>query len=101
MAFTVISRVLMLINTCIHPVIYATTIPEFKELLQAFFTCNLARKLEQMRQDTKGVSIGWYRAMSNRASRISSRFNCSSSPQNVDAVLENVSCNDDDKNVFV
>ena len=99
MAFTVISRSLMLINTCINPVIYATTIPEFKEIIKAFFRCNHASKLEEIEQDTKEVSMGWYRSMPTGASCISSPFNCLSSPQNVDATPETVSCNDYYKNV--
>ena len=95
MASTVISRLLMLLNTCINPVIYATTIPEFKELLRAFFKCNLASKLDEMMQDQKEVSVGWYKSMSRRASQIPSRLNCLSSPRNVDKVPENISCNDD------
>ena len=99
MAFTVTSRMLMLINTCINPIIYATTIPEFKEILKAFFRCNRTNKLEEIGQDTKEVPMGWNRSMPTEASCRSSPFNCLSSPQNVDATAETVFCNEYYKNV--
>ena len=58
----------LLINTSMNPVIYAIAIPEFKEILKAFFRCNLASKLREMRQDTNEVSVGWYKSMATGAS---------------------------------
>ncbi len=33
-------RILVLLNPCVNPVVYATTIPAFKALIKRFFSCD-------------------------------------------------------------
>ena len=48
MAFTGTARILMQLNSCINPVIYASTIPAYKELARGLITCNLKKKMNDM-----------------------------------------------------
>ena len=55
--FAAIARLLMLINTCINPFVYATSIPAFKELIKGLFACNLTRKMNDMKDKEEAITI--------------------------------------------
>ena len=44
MAFTGIARILVQMNSCINPIIYASTIPAYKKLIRGLFSCNRIRR---------------------------------------------------------
>ena len=48
MAFTGIARIVMQMNSCINPIIYASTIPTYRELVKGFITCNLGKKMSDI-----------------------------------------------------
>ena len=48
MAFTGTVRILMQLNSCINPIIYASTIPAYKELVRGLFTCNVNKRMSEM-----------------------------------------------------
>ena len=93
MAFTGIARLLMVVNTCTNPFIYATTIPEFKELSKALFTCNVAKTLDDMMSDVKRVA-NWRKSMAIKPSSISAL-----SFRNIDEAVETLSFRDIDEAV--
>ena len=55
MAFTRITQLLMLANSCINPLVYATAIPAFKTLIREPFCCNckIGSKLNGMKDTTE------------------------------------------------
>ena len=57
MAFTGTTRVLMLVNSCINPVIYASAVPAFKKLAKGLLRCNLARKLTDMKDTSETLGL--------------------------------------------
>ena len=46
-----------MINSCINPLVYTTTIPAFKELVNGLLSCNLARKLGAMSETSEMDSM--------------------------------------------
>ena len=56
MLFNGIARLLMLINTCINPFVYATTIPAFKEIVKSLLRCNLANKMKDINLDESTIT---------------------------------------------
>ena len=46
-AFTGIARVMMQMNSCANPFVYASTIPTFKQIAKDFFTCNLGKRTNE------------------------------------------------------
>ena len=58
MAFTRITQLLMLANSCINPLVYATTIPAFKTLIKDLLSgkCKLDTKLNDTEDTTEGLN---------------------------------------------
>ena len=40
----------MLLNSCVNPVVYATTIPAFKALIKRFFSCDKQNDVKSTRK---------------------------------------------------
>ena len=61
MALACVCRILWLLNCCINPVIYATTIPAFKRLIKELFKCNFSSN-ERHESEPEMAGIGDTRA---------------------------------------
>ena len=48
MAFTGVARLFMMMNSCINPIVYASTIPAFKDLVKATFSCKFGNDLNDL-----------------------------------------------------
>ena len=46
-AFTGVARLMMQMNSCANPFVYASTIPSFKQIAKDFFTCNIGRRTNE------------------------------------------------------
>ena len=48
---------MMMINSCINPIVYTTTIPAFKTLVKGLLRCDLAGKLGEMVETSQAGTI--------------------------------------------
>ena len=46
---------LLALNSCINPLVYATTIPAFKELIQALCSCKLRSQLTDTKETRSSI----------------------------------------------
>ena len=46
MVFAAMARILMQINSCLNPFIYASTIPAFKKVVKGYLVCKSDAKME-------------------------------------------------------
>ena len=61
MVFAALSRMLMQINSCLNPFIYASTIPAFKKVVKSYLVCKFDAKMEEpdeIRTHSFGHSFG-------------------------------------------
>ncbi len=52
MAFTGLSRIAVQLNSCINPIIYAATIPAYKQIVKGLMSCNIERKMNDIEMQT-------------------------------------------------
>ncbi len=48
--FAAVARVLMLVNACLNPFIYASTLPAFKKVVKGYILCRFDAILEGLKE---------------------------------------------------